>query len=142
MFLGARTLRGSGRPSVSQGAFGVPAWARTTTQPWKTHKFSLLRAWHSVCFWLALAMRVCGIWHWVLGAGLVLAGSSLNPQPIPPANADAGATFGDGAALSSDGAGGGVDSGRGIDSGSETSVRDGGDGGDGGLDAPVDVVVD
>lgn len=103
-----------------------------------------MRLWHSVCFWLALAMRVFGIWHWVLGAGLVLAGCSLNPQPFPPDTADAGATFGDDAALNADGAGGGIDSGKGVDSGSDTSLPppDAGDAGDGALDAPIDVVVD
>lgn len=66
----------------------------------------------------------------------------MNPQPFPPDTVDGGSTYGgDDAALSSDAAGGAMDSGKGVDSGSDSSMPPP-DAGDGGLDAPVDVVVD
>ncbi len=87
---------------------------------------------------LVLGMRVSRSVHWVLGAGLLLVGCILNPQPLPPElAADGGSTnYGDDAALGGDGANA-PDSGKGVvaGAGSDGSAQEGGDASDGALDA-------
>ncbi len=89
---------------------------------------------------LVLGMRVPRLLQWLFGIGLLAAGCSLNPQPLPPdLTADSGSTtYGNDAAAGGDGANG-PDAGKGADASDASDggldANEAGDASDGALDA-------